>query len=119
MFSYPFDSLPPLECHISPPLVEINGPKLGDLDQDAISLIYHGQESNETQVATKESLILLYSVWDPITCAKILEKNWRDHKCMDRIKEWVEATTVLGVSLNDLLYHRLFTSRLTILMHQP
>ena len=40
MFPYPFNSFPPLECHISPPLAVINGgPKLVNLDLDAISLL--------------------------------------------------------------------------------
>jgi hypothetical protein len=57
---YPYDGLPLLECHIPPTLAVINGgPKLAKLDLDAISLTYHGQESN-TQI--KERLTLLSDI---------------------------------------------------------
>jgi hypothetical protein len=54
------------------------GPKLANLDLDAISLTYHGQESSETQVATKERLTLLYSIWGLIMSAKDLAKEWEN-----------------------------------------
>lgn len=109
MFFYPFDSLPPLECRISPPLVVIDGPKLGDLDLDAISLMYHRQESSETQVATKEHLVLLCSVWDLMKGAKDPEKNWGDHKRMVGKGYSASAEMTCLSSLPAWL----FTSRLT------
>jgi len=79
VYSYPFNTFPPLECYVSPPLAVINGgPKLANLDLDAISLTYHGQESSETQVATKERLTLLYSIWGLIMNAKDLAKEWEN-----------------------------------------
>jgi len=77
-FPYPFVSFPPLECHISPPLAVINaGPKLVDLDLDAISLTYHAQR-NETQVATKERLAILHRIWGLFTGAGDLAKEWEN-----------------------------------------
>ena len=77
LFSYPFNSFPPLECHVSPPLVMIDGgAKLADLDLDAISLTFNKQERNETQIAIKERLTLLYKVWGLITGAKEHAKKW-------------------------------------------
>jgi hypothetical protein len=79
VFDFPFNSFPPLECHVSPPLAVINGgPKLADLDLDAISLTYHRQESNETQIATKERLTLMRSIWGLIMGAKDLAKEWEN-----------------------------------------
>jgi hypothetical protein len=75
-FPYPFNSFPPLECHISPPLAVINGgPKLVNLDLDAISLKYHEQESNETRMETKEHLIVMRRIWGLFMDAKDLAKN--------------------------------------------
>jgi hypothetical protein len=74
LFSYPFNSLPPLNCHISPPLAVINGgPKLSGLDLLGISSTYHGGESNAT---THERLALLHGIWRRITGAKELPKKW-------------------------------------------
>jgi hypothetical protein len=79
VFDFPFNSFPPLECHVSPPLAVINGgPKLAGLDLDAISLTYHRRESNGTQIATKERLTLLCSIWGLITGAKDLAKEWEN-----------------------------------------
>ena len=73
LFYYPFNTLPPLECHLSPPLVVINGgSKLVDLDLDAVSLTYHMQETSEAQRATKERLTVLNRIWSLITGAKEL-----------------------------------------------
>ncbi|KAF8503723.1 hypothetical protein F5888DRAFT_1800012 [Russula emetica] len=80
-FSYPFNSLPSLECHVSPPLAVINGgPKLADLDLDAISLMYHRQGSKETQITTKERLTLLCSIWGLFMGVKDLAKEWENEK---------------------------------------
>lgn len=54
MFPDLFNSLPPLECYVSLHLPINGSPKLADLVLDAISSMYHRQESGETQVATKE-----------------------------------------------------------------
>jgi hypothetical protein len=78
-FPYPYDGLPLLECHIPPTLAVINGgPKLANLDLDAISLTYHRQESN-TQI--KERLTLLSDIWKLITDAKELAKEWERENC--------------------------------------
>jgi hypothetical protein len=80
-FSYPFNTFPPLECHVSPPLAVINGgPKLAGLDLDAISSMYHQQESNETQIAIKERLTLLCSIWGLFVGVKDLAKEWENER---------------------------------------
>ena len=114
-FDYPFNSFPPLECHVSPPPAVINGgPKNFNLDLDDIALTYHEQKRSQTQVETKQRLTLLRDIWDLIMGAKDDTKKWEEskngkrkhmtltgdvltllgkhHKSMDRIKEWVEAT---------------------------
>src|SRR6266849_9551246 len=84
--SYPFNSFPPLECHVSPPLAVINGgPKLADIDLDAISLSYHRQD-NETQIATKERLALLSSIWGLFMGAKDLAKEWENENRRKKLK---------------------------------
>jgi hypothetical protein len=78
-YPHPFNTLPPLECHVSPPLAVINaGPKLIDLDLDQVSLTYHGSEENESQRETKERLALLCRIWDLFTSAKVDAKTWED-----------------------------------------
>jgi hypothetical protein len=76
LYSYPFNSLPPLECHVSPPLAVINGgPKLAGLDLHTISSNYHGQGSSEIQ-ATKERLTLLDKIWGLIMGSRDSAKQW-------------------------------------------
>jgi hypothetical protein len=73
-FSYPFNSFPPLECHISPPLAVINGgPKVFGLDLAEISSTYHGEESN---AIIYQRLDLLNRIWGRITGAKDLAREW-------------------------------------------
>jgi hypothetical protein len=52
------------------------GPKLVGLDLDSISFTYHGQQSNESQIATKERLVILRRIWDLFMGAKDLAKKW-------------------------------------------
>lgn len=80
---FPF-KLPPLECHVSPPLAVINGSEklahLGD-DLDDIALTYHEEESKtmtQTSIATKERLTLLRGIWDLIMGAQEDAKKWEE-----------------------------------------
>jgi hypothetical protein len=71
---YPYNSLPPQRCHISPPLAVINGGrKLFNLDLLDISSTYHGGESD---TATYDRLVLLNSIWCRIKEAEDLSKKW-------------------------------------------
>lgn len=76
-YPHPFNTLPTLECHISPPLAAINaGPKIVGLNLDDVSLMYHGHERNEVQIATTERLTLLSKIWGLFTGAKDDAKLW-------------------------------------------
>lgn len=71
---YPYNSLPPLICHISPPLAVINGgPKLFSLELLDVSSTYHEGESD---TATYDRLVLLDSIWRRIKGAEDLSKKW-------------------------------------------
>jgi hypothetical protein len=94
----PYNTLPPIECYVSPPLAVINGgPKLDDaqtylktkqLEVDAIASTYHKQESGETQVvATTERLTLLSDIWHLIEGAKGDAEKWRDFKTGKRKRD--------------------------------
>jgi len=106
---HPFNSFPPLECHVLPPLLVLNGgPKLQvDHSQDsldAIALMYHEDVRGEAQVATKERLSLLQDIWDVIKNAKDEAGKWEDSKKVKR--KW-------GKDDDDIEQHSQTTSRTT------
>lgn len=84
--THPFNSIPPFECHVSPPLAVINGaPKLAGLNLNAIALTYHGQESNKSQVlVTKERLAFVCEIWHLIKGAEGDAKKWEENKRGER-----------------------------------
>lgn len=76
----PFCLFPALKSHVSPPLAVINGgPRLAGLDLEAVALAYHGQNSDETDLAaTRERLTLLRHIWGLITDAQDAAKKWEN-----------------------------------------
>jgi hypothetical protein len=80
VYDAPFCSFPALKSHVSPPLAVINGgPKLVGLDLEAVSLTYHRENSNKTDLAaTTERLTLLHSIWGLITGAKEAAEKWEN-----------------------------------------
>lgn len=68
---YPFNHLPPLECHVATPLAVINtGLKCTGLDTDAIAPKYHHQWPNEAEQALKRRLDLVCEIWALLEDAK-------------------------------------------------
>jgi len=60
--AYPYQTLPPLESHISPPMAVINGgPKCIGVDLDAIARECH--QKTESQQALRRQLELLREIW--------------------------------------------------------
>jgi len=97
-FSYPFNSFPPLESHISPPLAVINGgPKLLGLDLGAISSRYHRKERIETRLATKKRLTLLRSIWDLFMGVKDLAKQWENEN-KEQKRMWDQDGDIVRLS---------------------
>jgi hypothetical protein len=64
---------------MSPPLAVINGGlKLVDLNLDPISSTYHRQGSSETQIETRDRLILLRDIWCLFMDARDLAQKWEN-----------------------------------------
>jgi hypothetical protein len=85
--AHPFNTFPPLRCHISPPLAVANaGPKLSRFNLEDIALAYHNQERNEPQKKTLERLTVLRDIWDLIEGAKGLAKSWAEEQGRNKRK---------------------------------
>ena len=97
IYKSPFCSYPALESHVSPPLAVINGgPKLAGLDLEAVSLTYHGENGNETDIAaTRERLTLLRSIWGLITGAKEAAEKWENESRVKKRKHDQDGDDVL------------------------
>jgi hypothetical protein len=87
---HPFNSFPPLDCHVSPPLLVLNGgPKLDRFrdNLDAIALTYHEDMRGEAQDATTERLTLLLKTWDLIMGAKDDARKWQESQTGKRKRD--------------------------------
>jgi hypothetical protein len=83
---HPYQTLPPLECHIAPPFAVINaGPKCAGADLDAITRACC--QTNETQQALKDRLELLCDTWNLFEDAKANAKDWEKEKRGKRKRE--------------------------------
>jgi hypothetical protein len=76
---HPYQTLPPLECHIAPPFVVINGgPKCAGADLDAIARACC--QTNESLQALKDRLELLSETWNLFENAMAKAKDWEMEK---------------------------------------
>jgi hypothetical protein len=83
---HPYQTLPPLECHITPPFVVINGgPKCAGADLDAIARACC--QTNENQQALKDRLELLFETWSLFENAMANAKDWETEKRGKRKRE--------------------------------
>jgi hypothetical protein len=101
--SYPYQSLPPLECHIEPPFAVINaGPKCAGADLDAIARACC--QTNENQQALRDRLELLSEPWSLFENAMANAKDWetekrgkrkrkRDDEDIERLSQSSQRTT--------------------------
>jgi hypothetical protein len=77
--SYPYQILPPLECHITPPFAVINaGLKCAGADLGVIAQACC--QTNESQQALKDRLELLCETWNLFEDAKANTKDWEKEK---------------------------------------
>jgi hypothetical protein len=83
---HPYQTLPPLECHIAPPFVVINGgPKCAGADLDAIARACC--QTNESLQALKDRLELLSETWNLFENAMANAKDWETEKRGKRKRE--------------------------------
>ena len=77
---HPYHTLPDLECHLAPPYVlAINrGPKLANLDLDAVTLDYC--ESSNSCATLKCQMELLCEIWEILLNAKDDANKWEESK---------------------------------------
>ena len=84
--SYPYQTVPSLECHIAPPFAVINaGPKCAGLDLVAVARAYC--QTNETQQALQGRLELLCETWNLFENARGDAKDWGNEKKRKREHE--------------------------------
>jgi hypothetical protein len=84
--SYPYHTVPDLECHIAPPFLAINGgPKCVGTDLDVITLGYC--ESGGSRPALKRRLELLCEIWKIFQDAKGDASCWQRDKMGKRMRE--------------------------------
>jgi hypothetical protein len=93
---HPYHTLPDLECHLAPPYVAINGgPKLANLDLDAVTLDYC--ESGNSRPALKRRLELLCEIWKTLQNEKDNANKWevskRGKRGRDQEDEDIERLT--------------------------
>jgi hypothetical protein len=83
---HPYQTLPPLECHIAPPFAIINaGPKCAGADLDAIARACC--QTNGNQQALKDRLELLCETWNLFENARANAKDWEKEKRGKRKRE--------------------------------
>jgi hypothetical protein len=83
---HPYQTLPPLECHIAPPFAVINaGPKCAGADLDAITQACC--QTNEHQQALKDRLELLCKTWSLFENAMANAKDWETERRGKRKRE--------------------------------
>ena len=84
--SYPYQTLPPLECHIAPPFAVINaGPKCAGADLVAIARACG--ETNEIRQALQDRLELLCETWNLFEKAREDARDWENEKMGKRKRE--------------------------------
>lgn len=85
-YSYPYQTLHPLECHIAPPFAVINaGPKCAGADLAAI--VQACRQTNEDRQALKDLLELLCETWNLFEDARANAKDWEKEKRGKRKRE--------------------------------
>ena len=83
---HPYQTLPPLECHIAPPFVIINGgPKCTGANLDVIS--WACCQMSKNQQALKDWLELLSETWSRFENAMANAKDWEMEKRSKRKRE--------------------------------
>ena len=85
--TYPYNKLPPLDCHVSPPLAVINaGQKLDGMDLQKVAQDYWSAESGENEESEemhenvnklRRQLELLRDIWQWICNAEGDAAQWR------------------------------------------
>jgi len=88
--SYPYRTVPDLECHVAPPFSVINaGPKCMGTDLDAITLGYC--ESDDSRPTLKRRLELLCEIWELFQDTKEDASSWQRDKSGKRTREQEDA----------------------------
>jgi len=84
--AYPYQTLPPLECHILSPFTIVNaGPKCAGIDLDVITC--ECCQTHKAQQVLKYQLELLCEIWELCENAKGDTKEWEQEKRGKRKRE--------------------------------